>query len=76
MLFSDIDFRFSGNINEDLDFEYGENTFTHFGCGATLQNVFWYFGGGLPMTRDGDIDGEIEEYLRYARQVKLHSHIY
>ena len=73
---SDIDSSCLENINEDLNFEDGDGIVATGGCGATLQNVFWYFGGGLPMTRDGDIDGEIEEYLRYARQVKLHSHIY
>ena len=34
-----------GNINEDLAFEYGDDTETQYGCGATLQNQFWYFGG-------------------------------
>ena len=34
-----------GNVNEDLAFEYGDGTETHYGCGATLQNEFWYFGG-------------------------------
>ena len=36
---------FSGNINEDLTFEYGENTQANYGCAATLKNEFWYFGG-------------------------------
>ena len=45
IIFSNINFHCSGNINEDLDFEYGDDTVAHFGCGATLQNVFWYFGG-------------------------------
>ena len=45
MIFSNINFRCSGNINEDLDFEYSDGTSAHFGCGATLHNVFWYFGG-------------------------------
>ena len=34
-----------GNINEDLAFEYDDDTGTRYGCGATLQNEFWYFGG-------------------------------
>ena len=45
MLFSNFNFRCQGNINEDLNFEYGDNTGVHWGCGATLHNVFWYFGG-------------------------------
>jgi len=43
-----------------LDFEYGDNTRIYWGCGATLHNVFWYFGGGGPG------GGEA-----YVRQVKL-----
>ena len=35
----------SGNINEDLTFEYGDGTQTYNGCAATFQNEFWYFGG-------------------------------
>merc|ERR1711990_433021 len=36
---------FDGNINEDLNFEYGSGTSAVYGCGATLHNIFWYFGG-------------------------------
>ena len=36
---------FSGNINEDLTFEYGAGTEVYRGCGVTFQNEFWYFGG-------------------------------
>ena len=36
---------FTGNINEDLTFEYGTNTEAHYGCAATIKNEFWYFGG-------------------------------
>ena len=39
------DFIRSGNVNEDLNFEYGEETGVYGGCGALLRNVFWYFGG-------------------------------
>jgi len=39
------DFIYSGNVNEDLDFEYGEETEVSNGCGTLLRNVFWYFGG-------------------------------
>ena len=39
------DFVYSGNLNEDLDFEYGRETRVDYGCGALLRNVFWYFGG-------------------------------
>ena len=36
---------FTGNINEDLTFEYGTNTEVVYGCAATIKNEFWYFGG-------------------------------
>ena len=34
-----------GNVDDDLRFEYGEETDAHFGCGATLMGEMWYFGG-------------------------------
>ena len=45
------DFVCSGNVNEDLNFEYGEETDVDGGCGALLRNVFWYFGGGYTSTK-------------------------
>ena len=39
-----------GNLINDLAFEYGEETATFNGCGATLLGEFWYFGGGRPNT--------------------------
>ena len=47
MFFVKADFICSGNVNEDLNFEYGEGAKLHRGCGALLQNVFWYFGGSI-----------------------------
>ena len=38
-------FYFLGNVNDDLDFDYGDGTFATTGCGATLNDVFYYFGG-------------------------------
>ena len=35
-----------GNVNEDLNFEYGEGATALGGCGATLFGEFWYFGNG------------------------------
>ena len=32
-------------MNDDIDFEYGEETQALYGCGATLFGQFWYFGG-------------------------------
>ena len=37
---------FSGKVNDDLDFEYGEGATAKYGCGATLMGEFWYFGSG------------------------------
>ena len=34
-----------GYFNEDIYFEYGESTTVYAGCGATLMDQFWYFGG-------------------------------
>ena len=34
-----------GNINDDIDFTYGEGTAAYYGCGASLMGEFWYFGG-------------------------------
>ena len=47
-------------MNEDLNFEYGDGTSAYYGCGATLHNVFWYFGGSKSQG--------------YQRQVKLQEH--
>ena len=35
----------SGNVDDDLSFEYGEGTDADRGCGATLMGEMWYFGG-------------------------------
>ena len=45
LFFLNIDSNCLGNINEDLNFEYGYDTEVYRGCGATLHNIFWYFGG-------------------------------
>lgn len=60
IFFSNIDFRCKGNMNEYLNFEYGDGTRAYYGCGATLHNVFWYFGGSR-------LSGN-------PRQVKLQKH--
>ena len=56
---SSIDFSCLGNMNEDLNFEYGYGTAIEGGCGATLHNVFWYFGG----------------FDKQRRQVRLQKHL-
>ena len=40
----------SGDVNDDLNFEFGDGTVAHNGCGATLFGEFWYFGGGTGST--------------------------
>ena len=37
---------FSGNFDDDINFEYGNDTTAFYGCGAMLMDQFWYFGGG------------------------------
>ena len=34
-----------GNVNNELDFTYGDGVTAAAGCGATLKGEFWYFGG-------------------------------
>ena len=36
---------YSGNYNDDLNFEYVDGATAAEGCGATLMGQFWYFGG-------------------------------
>ena len=54
-----------------MDFEYGDGTDAEYGCGATLHNVFWYFGG-FPNKRQVKFQKQLSDiYLLYFRQVKL-----
>ena len=34
-----------GNVNDDINFQFGKGTSVEYGCGATLNGEFWYFGG-------------------------------
>ena len=36
---------FSGDVNDDLDFEYINGADVNVGCGAVLMGEYWYFGG-------------------------------
>ena len=36
---------FNGNVNDNVDFHYESGTKVEFGCGATLMDQFYYFGG-------------------------------
>ena len=38
-------FLFSGNVDNNLDFTFGEGTSFYDSCGATLNGEFWVFGG-------------------------------
>ena len=35
----------SGAVNDDIDFSYGSELLFDRGCGVTLRDQFWYFGG-------------------------------
>ena len=41
----------SGHFDDDLNFEYGDGTTVKDGCGATLMDQFWYFGGSSANNR-------------------------
>ena len=38
-------------MNDHLDFKYGSGTDAKYGCGLTLKDQFWYFGGTDPYYR-------------------------
>ena len=52
----------TGDYNDDLNFEYSDDTDIHNGCAATLFGEFWYFGGG-----DGSARGN--PHLRQVCQI-------
>ena len=57
-----------------MDFEYDAayGTKTMYGCGATLHNVFWYFGGTDVYTaRQVKLQKLLDIHLFYFRRVKL-----
>ena len=56
-------FFFVGNINENLAFEYGDGVTADFGCGATLNGEFWYFGGD---EIHKNVSSPISEFIIYA----------
>ena len=33
-----------GNVNDDLDFDFGLGATADFGCGVTFMDQYWYFG--------------------------------
>ena len=36
---------FQGNVNYEIDFEFGAGTGMTNGCGVSFKGEFWYFGG-------------------------------
>ena len=44
-------YKILGNINENLNFEYGTGTTVSYGCAATFRGDFYYFGGAAPNKR-------------------------
>ena len=60
---------YSGNINQDLAFEYGDGTAAQYGCGSTLNNEFWYFGGSNKRQVKSQ-KYSLDIYLFYFRLVK------
>ena len=39
------DNNFLGTVNEDVNFEYGEDATAHRGCGVVYKGEYLYFGG-------------------------------
>ena len=59
-------------MNEDLIFEYGDGTTAEYGCGATLHNIFWYFGGRNSHRRKVKLQKRLLNInLFYFRSAKL-----
>ena len=56
-----------------MDLEYGDEVELTGGCGATLHNVFWYFGGEYLeyTTRQVKLQKIFVEYFFHFRQLKL-----
>ena len=59
---------FSGNINDDLTFRYGWGTVASGGCGTTLKNEFWYFGGGNPYSQQVWFQFELDRFIILGEQ--------
>ena len=36
---------FSGLVEDNLEFDYGNGVTLRYGCGITLRGQMWYFGG-------------------------------
>ena len=53
--------RFSGIVNNDLDFNYGSGVSAALGCGVTLHGQFWYLGGKVST---------------YDRQVNMNAYLF
>ena len=66
-----------GNVNDDLDFDFGLGATADFGCGVTFMDQYWYFGDQnkvnivflflLKMTRHNDGSN----VLNFFRSAKL-----
>ena len=41
----------SGSVNDDINFSYGSELPLRYGCGVTLRDQFWYFGGSYSVRR-------------------------
>ena len=54
-----------------MAFEYGDDTEIRYGCGATLQNEFWYFGGDTHKRQVSSFNSNIIHYLFPLRSAKL-----
>ena len=46
---------FSGSVDDNLDFKFGEGAYVDTGCSATLFGQMWYFGGNVANGGNGKI---------------------
>ena len=56
----------SGNVIDDLNFEYGEGAYATYGCGTTLMGEFWYFGSGQQVSFFSQVIW-LNVYFRWAK---------
>ena len=67
----------TGNINDDLDFEYGDGADARYGCGATLMDEYWYFGDDkkvniISICNSGSVSsGSHRYFISFFRPAKL-----
>ena len=60
-----------GNINEDVNFEYGEGSTAYYGCGVVFKGEYLYFGGEGPAN-----NRQVSKYKLYSIVYAKHPYRY